>query len=155
MSLAPSRRHAALAVLFGLGLGLGAPAALATGFGGSDAPSRIPVPGQVFRAAVEDRSGAKVTVDRVTFNGEVHIYGQLGEGQVAVPFERIDTLRVEPGPDDGHVVLFLTLKQGEPLRLVVEDDVPCYGSAPFGNYKIEVGRIRIATFEGPLDAPRE
>ncbi len=131
------------------------PTAWATGFGGSDNPARIPVPGAVFRATVEDRSGTTVTVERVTYDGEVHVSGNLGEGRVSVPFERIAELRVEPGPDDGHVVLFLRLHQGDPIRLVVEDDVACYGSAAFGNYKIEVGKIRRATFEGPLDIPRE
>lgn len=55
------------------------------GFGGGDAPTRIPVPAEDFSATVEDLSGTTVEVTDLTFDGEVHVAGRMGEGTVAVP----------------------------------------------------------------------
>lgn len=126
-------------------------AAHATGFGGSDAPTRIPVPARVFRATVEDVAGTIVEVSRVTFDGEVHVVGKVGEGQAAVHFERIAELTVEPTGDDGTRLVFVKLREPGPdgsdrVKVVVEHDVPCYAEASFGNYRIDVDRIRRVTF---------
>lgn len=117
-------------------------AAYAMGVGGSDAPTRIPVPAEDFSAVVEDRSGTVVEVRRATFDGEVFLFGTLGEGKVSVPFERIREVRFEPSTDEGHLVAFAVLEEGAPVRLIVEDDVPCYGETSFGLYRIEVEHIR-------------
>lgn len=129
---------------------LGTPAtALATGFGGGDAPSRIPVPARVFQATVDDVAGATVKVDRVTFDGEVFVYGKLGEGHAAVPFEKITELRVEPASDEGHRIVFAKLTDGTSVRITVERDLPCYGQTSFGNYRIDVEKISKVTFHHP------
>lgn len=122
---------------------------LATGFGGSDAPTRIPVPARVFSATVMDISGTEVSVTRVSFNGEVAIYGLVGEAQVSVPFEKIAEVRVEPSGDPDTRVALVRLHTGESVRVVVEHDVPCYGDAAFGHYRIDADKIRRITFPAP------
>ena len=121
---------------------------LATGFGGDSPPTRIPVPARVFSAVVEDLSGTSVEITRVSFNGEVYLYGLVGEGQVSVPFEKISTVRVELMQDEGKRVALATLTTGETVRLVVESDLPWYGDAVFGHYKIDVAKVRKITFKG-------
>lgn len=120
--------------------------ALAMGFGGTDAPTRIPVPARSFSATVEDLSGTVVEVTDVSFDGEVHITGMVGDGQVAIPFDRITEVRVEPTNDDAFRIAFVKLKDGTSQRVVVERDVPCYGATSFGYYKIDVDKIRRITF---------
>ena len=124
-------------------------AVLATGFGGDAPPTRIPVPAKVFGATVDDRAGSSVTLTRVTLNGEVVFYGVVGEGQVAVPFERIANVRVEPTDDPAKVVAFATLRDGTTVRLVAEHDVPLYGDAAYGHYKIELEKVRRVVFAEP------
>jgi len=51
---------------------------LAGGFTGADAPSRIPIPAREFSATFEDTGGTSVSGSRVTFNGEVFVYGRYG-----------------------------------------------------------------------------
>jgi len=115
----------------------------AGGFGlGADAPARIPVPASLYSATVEDASGTQVEVRRVTFNGEIFFYGVLGEATVTIPFDKVTEARVEPSGEPGHVVLFAVLKDGTTARIVVEDDLPCYGEATFGNYRVDVGKLR-------------
>jgi hypothetical protein len=136
-----------------LGSVLMAGTAMATGFGGSDAPTRIPVPARAFSATVEDRSGTTVEVTKATFDGEVFLFGLLGEGQASVPFERIREVRFEPTEEPGELVAFAVLNEGSPVRLVVEDDTPCYGETSFGLYRIEVKHIRRIVF--PVAAAAE
>ncbi|MCB9682454.1 MAG: hypothetical protein H6733_13400 [Alphaproteobacteria bacterium] len=120
--------------------------AVATGFGGSDAPSRVPVPARDFAATVEDLSGNVVELRKVSFDGEVFVYGRIGEGHAAVPFERIAEVRVEPTSDKDKRVAFIKLTDGTSVKVMVDDDVPCWGVAPWGNYKIAADDIRRVTF---------
>jgi hypothetical protein len=122
------------------------PAALAGGIMGGDAPSRIPIPARDFTATVEDTAGTQVTVERVTYNGEVFLYGNLGEAQVTIPFERIAEVRVEPHPDKDKVSVMARLKDADPVTIVAEHDLPCYGATPFGNYRIDLEKVRRITF---------
>ena len=116
--------------------------AVAGGLTGSDAPSRVPVPAKEFTGTVHDRAGVEITINRLTFNGEVFFYGLLGEASVTIPFERVQSVRIEPSDADDHVVLFATLRDGETARILVEDDQPVYGVAAFGNYSVEIEDVR-------------
>ena len=136
---------AALVLLVAPGAGV----AWATGLGGTDAPTRIPVPAREFSATVEDRSGTIVDVRSATFDGEVFLFGMLGEAQVSVPFEKIKEIRFEPASTAGSLVAMAVLHAGDPVRVIVDNDVPCYGETAFGFYKIEVKSIRRITFPSP------
>jgi hypothetical protein len=125
----------------------------ATGFGGSDAPTRIPVPAEIWQAEVEDLSGTVTRVSRITFNGEVFAYGKHGDATASVPFDRIREVRVEPTSRQDERLLFITLRDGGTVKLLVEDDVPCYAEAPFGYLKLDVGKLRRIVFTG--STPRE
>ncbi|MCA9573335.1 MAG: hypothetical protein KC656_36110 [Myxococcales bacterium] len=144
------RRLSAVLVLTALAL---AGVAWANGITGSDAPSRIPVPAQIHAATVYDRTGAAVDVTRVTFNGEVFLYGTVGEGTATVPFERLAEARVEPTDDPKKRVVFGVLRDGTNVRLVVDDDLPCYGETSYGYYKIEVGKVARIVFRGAVPRP--
>lgn len=123
-------------------LSVGGATALAGGITGTDAPARVPVPAAEFTATVSDSAGVDVTLTRVTYNGEVFFYGALGAGMVTVPFSNVDTVRFEPSQAQGKVVLFATLKDGHTARILVDDDLPLYGVAPFGNYSIDSKDLR-------------
>ncbi len=121
---------------------VGGATALAGGITGTDAPARVPVPAAEFTATISDSAGVDVTLTRVTYNGEVFFYGALGAGSVTVPFRNVDTVRFEPSQAQGKVVLFATLKDGHTARILVDDDLPLYGVAAFGNYSIESKDLR-------------
>lgn len=132
--------------MMGVGvLALGGVTAWAGGVIGSDAPGRVPVPADEFTATIHDNAGVEITINRVTFNGEVFFYGVLGEAQVTIPFSKVASVRIEPSDSQNQVVLFATLKDGQSARILVDDDQPIYGVAPFGNYSIEVQKVRSLT----------
>jgi hypothetical protein len=117
----------------------------ATGFGGDSPPARIPVPAKVYQATVEDRTGNRLTLQRVSWNGEVFVYGELGAAQVTVPFDKIREASVEDGGGEGKRVVVVTTLDGQTVRVTVDDDLLCYGKTEFGNYQIEVMDIRKIT----------
>jgi len=116
---------------------------LANGVMGADAPSRIPKPARSFSATFIDVGGTEVQgTSKVTFNGEVFLYGRYGAGQVTVPFERISEVRIEKAKDPLKRTAIVTLNDGsDPVRIVVEDDTAWYAHTRFGNYKAEVREL--------------
>lgn len=126
--------------------------ALANGFGGDNPPSRIPVPARDFSATVVDKGGTVAEVSKVTWNGEVFVYGNLGDAQVTVPFEKVATVTVEGHADPKKRTAVVTMTSGESVRLSVDDDLLCYGRTSYGNYSIEAKHIGTVTLRG-LTAP--
>ena len=133
------RRGAIIALVAGI---LAVPAAFATGFGGDSPPARIPVPAKVFRATVEDRGGTQLEVTRISYNGEIFLYGNFGAAQVTVPFDSIREAVFEDGGGEGKRIAAITSTDGQTLRITVDDDLLCYGKTEFGNYQIEVRDLR-------------
>lgn len=139
------RRPALIAALFGVAL---AGPVLAGGFGSGDSPpARIPVPARDYAAVVQDMSGTRVEVTQVSYNGEVFLYGLVGQGQVTVPFDSIHTVRFEPSTETGQRVAFVTLADGKTVNVVVDADLPAYGKTAWGTYSITVDKIRQIEFK--------
>ena len=128
-----------------LGL-MAATPAVAGLFGGNDAPGRIPVPAREFTASVEDEGGVRTALTRVSFDGEIYLFGNLGRAQVTVHFDDIDSVRFEATDDDDWKVAIVKNKAGEEIRIRVEYDRPLFGRTRFGNYRIEVEDIRQIEF---------
>jgi hypothetical protein len=117
--------------------------ALANGFGSSDAPpARIPVPARDVSGTFEDLSGTRVDVTKLTWNGEVFVYGKLGLAQATVPFEKIKLIRIEPSSEVNQRVAFVQLVDGGTVALSVDHDLTLYGASAFGNYSITVDKLR-------------
>lgn len=121
--------------------------AWATGFGSDAPPSRIPIPARDFSATVEDHGGVTMQVDRVSYNGEVFLYGEIGAAQVTIPFEKITTVEFTPHDVEDKRKATATTKDGDKITVVVDDDTLCYGKTKFGNYSIEVEDLRRITFK--------
>lgn len=91
----------------------------------------------MFAADVEDLGGVVVHVTRVTFDGEVYLFGRLGRAQVTVPFEQISEATFEPGTDEDHRLAIVRLIDGNEVRIELEADRPFYGLGHFGNYRLD------------------
>ena len=140
-------RHRAIIAGLGLALTAATATAFANGFGGSDAPpARIPVPAHDHRAMVEDQSGIRVEVSQVSLDGEVFVFGRIGEGQATVPFEKIKDVRFEPTSSAEYRIALIALRDGGTVRLQVKHDVPAYGRTSFGTYSIPIEKIRRIEF---------
>lgn len=132
-------------VAVALGLLLVGPV-FAGGFGSSAPSARIPIPAREFTATVEDQGGTTVEVTSISYNGEVYVYGLNGLGQSTIMFEKIKEIRIEPSTESGKRIMFVVGREGAPMTLVVDADVPTYGQTPYGSYTINVEHIRRITF---------
>jgi hypothetical protein len=122
------------------------PLVLAMGGGDSEGPTRIPEPGADYRVRLTDQEGARVELTAFAIDGQTFVLGQVGQGQVAVPFERVRS--VEINNKGGQLKAKVALKDGEPVELVVKAALKATGKTSYGNFRIPLGEVRAVEFLG-------
>ena len=126
-------RHWLAAFLFILPLCLG------MGFGGGDGPTSIPEPQQSYKAELTDVEGKKVELTQFSIEGQTYVLGNLGAGNVAIPFAKIKSAAVSQ--DGDKVKAVLSLKDGQTITLMASTKAKAYGKTSFGNYVIPLGEV--------------
>jgi len=120
------------------------PLLLAMGTGGSEGPVTIPEPSSDFRARLTDQEGMVVELSQVAVQGQVFVLGRLGQGEAAVPFDKIRTLTVT---NQGRFMkVVVQLKDGRRVTVMVKPGLTLTGRTSFGNYRIpfsEISRLEI------------
>jgi hypothetical protein len=105
------------------------------------------VPSREYLGAVVDRAGNRVELSRITWGGEVFVFGEHAGGQMAIPFDKLTEVRVERGADEDHAVASVTTRDGAQVKLTVDADTLVYGATSYGaNFQIEIedlGRLLI------------
>lgn len=109
---------------------------------------KIPTPATNFSATIIDSQGIITKVTQISFDGKVYLTGSRGNATVTVPFEKISSVQVGKLEEDKKVSAFITLKEGGTLNLRVDGKMPCYGSADFGNLRIEFKDLKKVDIEG-------
>lgn len=96
-----------------------------------------------------DQQGTRVELTQFTIDGQSFIVGGVGQGQVAVPFDKAQSL--ELASQDGQLKAKVTLKQGgEPVQLVVTSTLKATGKTSYGNFRIPLGEVSRVEFKGQL-----
>jgi len=125
------KRVLAVAVLsLGL-LGMG-------GFGGNRDSG---LPAHEFRAVLTDVDGTRMEVDRFTAGGDASLEGELGRGRLRVPFDNASGIAFERLEAE-RVRARITLRQGEPVTLMVRGSTTFYGQTPGGAFQIRARDLR-------------
>ena len=117
-------------------LALTASPAFAWTLGGDRPPTRIPIPSRELSATALDVSGTAVQLTAISFDGEVVLFGTLGKAQVTLDLERVELIEFSAAQDAKHRRATATLVDGTTAQIIVEADLPFYGQATFGNYRI-------------------
>jgi hypothetical protein len=127
------KRVLALAVLsLGL-LGMG-------GLGGSRDSG---LPARDFRAVLTDVDGTRMEVDRLTAGGDTSLEGDLGRGQLRVPFDNIGSVSFERLEGERERVRAkIALREREPVVLTVRGSTTFYGQTPGGAFQIRARDLR-------------
>ena len=126
-----------VALSFGL-LGMGA-----LGGGGRDNG----IPARDFHATFTDVDGTKVEASRVNAGGDASLEGDVGRGRLRVPFDNIVRIQLEAtGQDRDRVAAQVTLREGEPVRIVVRSSTTFYGQTQSGAYQIRARDLRSVEF---------
>lgn len=116
-----------------------------------DGDLEIPQPEIHVKVTVVDKTGTKTLLEDFTWDGFVHVQGQLGAGTVAIPFAKVRRIDFEPG-EKGKVTARVGLKSEEVVRLTVSGRLMCYGRTAFGNYQVQVKDV--TRFQFPEEEPK-
>ncbi|MFH1059022.1 MAG: hypothetical protein V1797_10160 [Pseudomonadota bacterium] len=122
------------------------PLVMAMGFGDSNAPTRIPEPQANYRGLVVDQEGTRVDLTQVAVDGQTFVLGSLGQGQAAIPFDKVKT--VELANQGGVLKGKVSLKEGAPVELVMDGLLKLTGRTSFGNFRIPLAEVRSIEIQG-------
>lgn len=117
---------------------------LLTGMGGTGAKDVIQPPID-FQAGVVDRDGTKVSLNRVNIAGRVELEGDLGKGNLRIPFDSIDTIEFQ-SEDRDRVTARVHLKRGEDVQLKVRNSLTFHGQTAVGLYEIRARDLQRIEF---------
>lgn len=122
------------------------PLVMAMGFGDSNAPTRIPEPQSNYRGLVVDQEGTRVDLTQVAIDGQTFVLGSLGQGQAAIPFDKVKSVAIanQGGVLKGKV----TLSEGAPVELVLDGLLKLTGRTNFGNFRIPLSEVRSVEIQG-------
>lgn len=130
------RKHLAAALL----LLLAVPFIMAMGMGASEGPTRIPEPEQNYRARVTDMEGVSVELTNFSIDGQVFVLGNLGDGSLAVPFDKVKAIDLVKTGE--AMKAHLTLHKETPVDLSIKATLNAYGKTPYGNFRIAMGQVK-------------
>lgn len=122
------------------------------GVGDSQGPTRIPEPRVDYHVALTDQTGVRVELTMFAIEGVDFVLGQVGQGEAAVPFERI--ARLEFSRQDGQLHCILHLKEGSPVSMTVKPSLAATGRTSYGNYRIPLGEVSLVEFLGRVGPPK-
>ena len=124
------------------------PILMGMGMNGSNVKHNIPTPDKNFSATIVDSQGVTSNVTQISFDGKTYLTGQRGNTTVTIPFDKISSVQIGKLAEDKKVSAFITLKIGGTLNITVDGNLPCYGSADFGNVQIEFKDIKKVDIHG-------
>ena len=111
----------------------------AMGGGTGSSPTSIPQTKQNFSVNLVDSQGIQVELDTFSIEGELSLPGQRGQGQIAIPLENIDSIRILQN-QNGHTAQ-VSLRQGQQIELIVKPGLRVTGKTAYGNFSIKMGDI--------------
>ncbi|RJX32678.1 MAG: hypothetical protein C4525_09810 [Desulfarculus sp.] len=127
---------------------LSLPLLLAMGIGGGEGPTSIPEPRSNYLVVLTDVQGTQVTLKEFSIEGQDFVLGRLGQGELAVPLNKVRL--VELRKVQGKLSASLTLTDGKRVQMEVKPQLLATGKTDYGNFRIrleEVGRIEV---KGPV-----
>ncbi len=124
------------------------PLLMAMGMGGGEGPTRIPEPDKSYKVVIVDISGQRVELSDFSLDGQVFVFGNLGDGQAAVPFEKVT--RVDLVNGDKGLIATVSLSDGRNVQLKVRPGLQAYGKASFGLYRIKMSEVSSIEIEPVL-----
>ncbi|MCZ6749299.1 MAG: hypothetical protein O7D96_08400 [SAR324 cluster bacterium] len=137
------------AIRCGKVLALAALAVALMGLGGGDqgAEGDIPIPSKSYTVTLTDTQNNTLEGERFTWEGNVHVRAKFGNATITIPFEKLRSMRMNPGATPEVVNVEALLKSGETLALTIEATSKCYAVTKFGNYEIFMGDLASIDFK--------
>ena len=118
------------------------PAVLGLGSSGGRDVLRPPLD---LHATLTDRDGVTVEVSRINIGGDVQLEGDMGRGNLRIPFDTIASIDLSVESTDYSRAL-VHLKSGESVTVRVRNSVMIYGQTNVGVYQIRARDVQRIQF---------
>ena len=103
-------------------------------------------PDQNFMVTVIDQDDVSLELEKFTCDGKTYITGKMGKADLSIDFEKIRSiLSVDKS---GQRKALVNLKDNKQVELVIEKDIPCFGTASFADVRIMTHDIKKVVFHG-------
>ncbi|MBN1614059.1 MAG: hypothetical protein JW950_06295 [Deltaproteobacteria bacterium] len=115
---------------------------------GESSPDKIPTPAKKFTATFIDQTDVITECIDVSIEGGTFIEGKRGEGTYAIPFENIQSIRLQRTED--KLKGLVTLRDGSTLDLSLSKNQKAYGRTQYGTFQIRLEDLKkMIIAEGP------
>jgi hypothetical protein len=124
------------------------------GMGGLGNPGSVQVPETRtnYSATIVDLSDLATRVENFSFDGQTYLSGQMGDADVSITFDRIDTITFVLHED--ILTAEVELKDGKTVSVVMKKKTACYGQFAYGGYKIAAENIKSVKVHGRVSGDR-
>jgi hypothetical protein len=99
-----------------------------------------------FHAALVDRDGTAVEVNRLNIGGDVQLEGDMGRGSLRIAFDNIKRIELNANSHDYSTATVL-LKNGESVTVRVRNSLMVYGQTAVGIYQIRARDLQSIQFQ--------
>ena len=132
-----------------LSIALSLPILMGMGILGEKSPrTKMPETAAQFTATITDTSGVSVTVEQLSYDGELYLPVYKGKGLITLPFDRIAA--IEFGKQEGGKrTATVTFANQKTETFLIEEKVLFVGKVPYGIYQIETKDMKRIEFHEP------
>ena len=125
-----------------LSIALSVPLLMGMGILGDKGPrTKMPETAAQFTATITDTSGVSVTVEQLSYDGELYLPVYKGKGLITLPFDRIAV--IEFGEQErGKRKATVTFANQKMENFLIEEKVLFVGKVPYGIYQIETKDVK-------------
>lgn len=113
---------------------------------GSSGGKDVIHPAVDFQATLTDRDGTKVDVTRLNISGDVQLEGDMGRGNLRIPFDNIKSIEFGTDSHD-YSKAIVHLKAGESVTLRVRNSLTIFGQTNVGIYQIRTRDLQSIQFK--------
>ena len=124
------------------------------GMGGFGNPGSVQVPETKtnYSATIVDLSDLATRVENFSFDGQTYLSGKMGDADVSITLDRIDTITFVLHEDT--LTAEVQLKDGKTVDVVIKKNTACYGKFAYGGYKITAANIKSIKVHGRVSGER-
>jgi hypothetical protein len=119
---------------------------LGMGSMGDQVSVKAPEPDKNVMVTLVDQDDMSLELEKFSCDGQTYITGKMGKADLSIDFEKIRSiLSVDKR---GQRTALVNLKDNKQVELVIEKDIPCFGTSSFADVRIMTHDIKKVVFHG-------
>ena len=119
---------------------------LGMGSMGDQVSVKAPEPDKNVMVTLIDQDDVSLELEKFSCQGQTYITGKMGKADLSIDFEKIRSiLSVDKR---GQRTALVNLKDNKQVELVLEKDIPCFGTSSFADVRIMTHDIKKVVFHG-------